>query len=391
MYTAHAMTSAIILPHRDSPASFAITREGETLQMRLHGHWILAETRRLDGALLALRTDGCRKVEIDYGGLERLDTAGAWLLLRTKRVLEAARVTVTVTNVPDTLRPLVETIDRGCTAPPVGPFRRDGFVRFLNQIGGAVVEMGRWGLDLLEFFGHVASVTVGTLLHPSRLRRAALAHQIEETGLNALPILGLLSFLIGVVFAFQGADQLRRFGAEVFTVNLLAVAILREIGGLMAAIIVAGRSGSAFTAQIGAMMVNEEIDALETLGMSSVEVLVLPRIIGLIVALPLLTFYANVMGLTGGAIMSYFDLGITFPGFLRQLHSAITRWTFWVGLVKAPVFAFIIALVGCFEGLRVERNAGSVGRMTTQSVVASLFLVIIADAMFSILFDLLDI
>jgi phospholipid/cholesterol/gamma-HCH transport system permease protein len=139
------------------------------------------------------------------------------------------------------------------------------------------------------------------------------------------------------------------------------------------------------------MMVNEEIDALETLGMSSVEVLVLPRVVGLIVALPLLTFYANVMGLTGGAVISYFDLGITFPAFLRQLHGALHQGTFWVGLIKAPVFAFIIALVGCFEGLRVERNAGSVGRMTTQSVVASLFLVIITDAMFSILFDLLDI
>ncbi|MEA2755383.1 MAG: phospholipid/cholesterol/gamma-HCH transport system permease protein [Aliidongia sp.] len=391
MYTAHAMTPAIVPPHPDAAASFAIAREGETLRMSLHGRWILAETRQLDGALRALRTAGCREVEIDCGGLERLDTAGAWLLLRTKRALEATPATVMVTNVPESLRPLVETIERGCTAPPVGPFRRGGFVRFLDQIGGAVVEMGHWGLDLLEFFGRVANETVGTVLHPRRLRGAALIHQIEETGLNALPILGLLSFLIGVVFAFQGADQLRRFGAEVFTVNLLAVSILREIGGLMAAIIVAGRSGSAFTAQIGTMMVNEEIDALETLGMSSVEVLVLPRVVGLIVALPLLTFYANVMGLTGGAVISYFDLGITFPAFLRQLHGALHQGTFWVGLIKAPVFAFIIALVGCFEGLRVERNAGSVGRMTTQSVVASLFLVIIADAMFSILFDLLDI
>jgi phospholipid/cholesterol/gamma-HCH transport system permease protein len=243
----------------------------------------------------------------------------------------------------------------------------------------------------LEFLGSIASQTVRTIFHPRRLRVAALVNQIEETGLNALPILGLLSFLIGVVFAFQGADQLRRFGAEMFTVNLLAISILREIGGLIAAIIVAGRSGSAFTAQIGTMTVNEEIDALETLGMNTAEVLVLPRIIGLIVALPLLTLYANMMGLAGGAVMSYFDLGITLPAFLRQLRSALTAWTFWVGLIKAPVFAFIIALVGCFEGLRVERNADSVGRKTTQSVVASIFLVIIADAMFTILFDLLDI
>jgi phospholipid/cholesterol/gamma-HCH transport system permease protein len=380
-----------IPPQTDSAASFAIARQDGTLRLTLHGGWILAEARRLDAALRALQIEQCRRVEIDCADVERLDTAGAWLLLRTRRALEVGGATVAIANVPDRLRPLIETIERGCTAPPVKTVRRDGIIRLLDQIGRAVVEMGRWGVDLLEFLGRVASETAGTLLHPRRLRRAALVQQIEETGLNALPILGLLSFLIGVVFAFQGADQLRRFGAEVFTVNLLAVAILREIGGLMAAIIVAGRSGSAFTAQIGTMMVNEEIDALETLGMSSVEVLVLPRVVGLIVALPLLTFYANIMGLTGGAVMSYFDLGITFPAFLRQLQSAIGHWTFWVGLIKAPVFAFIIALVGCFEGLRVERNAGSVGRMTTQSVVASLFLVIIADALFSILFDLLDI
>jgi phospholipid/cholesterol/gamma-HCH transport system permease protein len=380
-----------IPPQTDSAASFVIARQAGTLRLTPRGPWILTEARQLDGALRALETEGCGQVEIDYADVARLDTAGAWLLLRTRRTLEAGGATVSVANIPDRLRPLIEAIERGCTAPPVETVRRDNFTRLLEQIGRAVVEMGRWGVDLLEFFGRVATETVGTLLHPRRLRRAALVKQIEETGLNALPILGLLSFLIGVVFAFQGADQLRRFGAEVFTVNLLAVAILREIGGLMAAIIVAGRSGSAFTAQIGTMMVNEEIDALETLGMSSVEVLVLPRVVGLIVALPLLTFYANVMGLTGGAVMSYFDLGITFPAFLRQLQSAIGNWTFWVGLIKAPVFAFIIALVGCFEGLRVERNAGSVGRMTTQSVVASLFLVIIADALFSILFDLLDI
>jgi phospholipid/cholesterol/gamma-HCH transport system permease protein len=214
---------------------------------------------------------------------------------------------------------------------------------------------------------------------------------MEETGLNALPIVGLLSFLLGIVFAYQGADQLRQFGAEVFTVNLLGISILRELGGLMAAIIVAGRSGSAFTAQIGTMRVNEEIDALETLGLNTVEVLVLPRLLALILIMPLLTFYSNFMGLAGGAIMCYFDLGITFPAFLRQLHSALIGWTFWVGMIKAPVFAFIIGLVGCFEGLRVERNAASVGKLTTQSVVESIFLVIVADAGFSVLFSMLRI
>jgi|HubBroStandDraft_1064217.scaffolds.fasta_scaffold00843_9 phospholipid/cholesterol/gamma-HCH transport system permease protein len=385
------MAISITQPRPDTAAWFDTRREGGSIRVSLHGNWVLAEARRLDLALRTVSTEGCREVVIDYGALGRLDTTGAWLLLRTRRALEGQHLSVTVANVPEALRPLVETIEHECQGAPVEIRPPDNLTLFLERIGRNVVEMGRWGLDLLEFFGRVAYDAVATILRPRRLRVAALVHQIEETGLNALPILGLLSFLIGVVFAFQGADQLRRFGAEVFTVNLLAVSILREIGGLMAAIIVAGRSGSAFTAQIGTMKVNEEIDALETLGMNTVEVLVLPRVVGLVVALPLLTFYANVMGLTGGAIMSYFDLGITIPAFLRQLQGALSDWTFWVGIIKAPVFAFIIALVGCFEGLRVERNAGSVGRMTTQSVVASIFLVIIADAMFSVMFDLLDI
>jgi phospholipid/cholesterol/gamma-HCH transport system permease protein len=223
------------------------------------------------------------------------------------------------------------------------------------------------------------------------MRWPALFRQIEETGINALPIVGLLSFLIGVVIAYQGADQLRRFGAEVFTINLLGVSTLREIGVLMTAIIIAGRSGSAFTAHIGTMKVNQELDAMQTIGLNTVRVLVLPRVFGLLITLPLLTFYADVLGLIGGAVMCYFDLGYTAPVYLRQLQQAVDLNTFLVGMSKAPVFAFVIALVGCLEGLRVENNAESVGRQTTASVVESIFLVIVFDAGFSIMFSILGI
>jgi phospholipid/cholesterol/gamma-HCH transport system permease protein len=210
---------------------------------------------------------------------------------------------------------------------------------------------------------------------------------------RAVPIIALLAFLLGVVLAYQGADQLRRFGAELLTVNLVATAMLREVGCLITAIVVAGRSGSAFTAQIGTMKLNQEVDAMQTIGLNTVEVLVLPRLLGLMVALPLLTFVANIMGLIGGAMMCYFHLGITVPSFTRQLYSVLTinSWTFWLGFIKAPVFAAIIVLVGCFEGLRVEGNAGSVGSQTTRSVVEAIFLVIVFDASFSILFSLLGI
>jgi phospholipid/cholesterol/gamma-HCH transport system permease protein len=194
-----------------------------------------------------------------------------------------------------------------------------------------------------------------------------------------------------VVLAYQGADQLKRFGAEVFTINLLGVGILREIGGLITAIIVAGRSGSAFTAHLGTMRVNQEIDAMQTMGLDTIDTLVLPRIIGLVISLPLLTFYADIMGLLGGASMCYFQLVIDIPSFMRQLSEALSVNTLMVGLIKAPVFAFVISLVGCYEGFQVERNAASVGLLTTKSVVESVFLVIVLDAAFSIMFSVLGI
>ena len=196
----------------------------------------------------------------------------------------------------------------------------------------------------------------------------------------------LLAILIGVVLAFQGADQLRRFGAEIFTVNLLGVSVLRELGVLLTAIIIAGRSGSAFTAQIGAMEVNEEVDALRTIGLDPIEVLVLPRLLGLMLTLPLLSFFASMMALLGGGLMVVLVLDVPMVQFLRQLSTAVSTTTLWAGLVKAPVFAFLIAIVGCFEGMRVSRSAESVGQLTTTSVVLAIFLVILVDAVFSILF-----
>ena len=305
---------------------------------------------------------------IDCGTLERLDTVGAWLLLRTKRVLELKGLEVQAVNVREEYRALVHTIDHECRAPPAQLPAPHTFTDRLERIGRGLFHALDQAHALVGFFGLVVLATVSTILQPSRLRVAALFHQIEETGVNALPIVGLLSFLIGVVVAYQGADQLRQFGMEVFTVNLLGVGILRELGGLMAAIIVAGRSGSAFTAHIGTMKVNEELDAIEISGLSIVEVLVLPRLLGLLVTLPLLTFYSNIMGLLGGMVMCYFDLSITIPAFLHQLRDAVVGWTFWVGLIKAPVFAFIIGhrwllpRIACGTQCSQRRQAYDAGR-----------------------------
>jgi phospholipid/cholesterol/gamma-HCH transport system permease protein len=375
----------------DAPeAWFALDREKGRLT--LGGAWITAHSARLDQALRDEDWTGRGTLAIDASKLERLDSAGAWLLLRTQRALEAAGRAVPPLEVPQAYAPLLKAVEGTRPGEPYVSRIPPGFRGRLYRIGRATVHAGHQGWSILGYLGRVTVEASEALVRPARnLRVPAIFHQIEETGINALPIVGLLAFLIGVVLAYQGADQLKRFGAEIFTINLLGVGVLREIGGLITAIIVAGRSGSAFTAHIGTMRVNEEIDAMQTMGLNTVETLVLPRIIGLVIALPLLTFYSDVMGLIGGAFMCYFQLGITIHVFLRQLQDAVTLNTLLVGLVKAPVFAFVIALVGCYEGFQVERNAASVGLLTTRAVVEGIFLVIVLDAAFSVMFSVLGV
>jgi phospholipid/cholesterol/gamma-HCH transport system permease protein len=363
--------------------------------LRAGGRWTIAESARLDQQLQGLEAAGSQALTIDGSRIEKLDSTGAWLLLRTARALETAGHQVSSLDVPERYRALIKNIDRDDRPEPEpkrrGPRMSPGIYR-LYRIGKATMEASRQGWRMLGYLGRVTVETGEMIAAPRKnLRLAAMMNQVEETGISALPIVGLLAFLIGVVLAYQGADQLKRFGAEVFTINLLGVGMLREIGGLITAIIVAGRSGSAFTAHLGTMRVNQEIDAMQTMGLDTVDTLVLPRIIGLVISLPILTFFADIMALIGGAAMCYFDLGINIPAFMRQLNEAVNINTLMVGLIKAPVFAFVISLVGCYEGFQVERNAASVGLLTTRSVVESVFLVIVLDAAFSIMFSVLGI
>lgn len=378
----------------DARAWYRTERRNSVLRLIFGGEWVLEETAPLDASLRQLQLENQNEVEIDGADITRMDSAGAWLLVRTEHEFADQGAKIRVVGIPETYRPLVDMLEREPKLrPPPSPSHHP-FTELLIRIGKGTFHLLNEAYDLLGFLGRVSVETFEAVIRPDReLPWPSFIHQIEQTGVTALPIVGLLSFLIGVVLAYQGSEQLQRFGAEIFTVNLVGIAVFREIGGLMTAIIVAGRSGSAFTAQIGTMKLNQEIDAMQTIGVNPVEVLVLPRVLGLLVTLPLLTFYANIMGIIGGAVMCDFDLGITVPAFMRQLHDALvfSPWSFWLGLIKAPVFAVIIALVGCFEGLRVEGNAGSVGRLTTRSVVESIFFVIVVDAGFSILFSLLGI
>jgi phospholipid/cholesterol/gamma-HCH transport system permease protein len=357
------------------------------------GIWVIATAADLDRQLSGLPAPQGSRVTIDLAGIDRLDTAGAWLLLRTEHAFERAGNTVMLRGLRPSFRPLLDQVRAGGIVEPTPhPVpAHHSLAGFVARIGEISVGVSRRGLSILGFFGLVWITIAELVRHPRRLRMTALIVQMEQTGVDALPIVGLLSFLIGVVFAYQGSDQLRRFGAEIYTVNLLGVAILRELGVLLTAIIIAGRSGSAFTAQIGTMQVNEEIDALRTLGLDPIEVLVIPRVFGLVLTLPMLALYADFMGLLGGCLMSWAALGISIPQFTRQLQSALTSWTLWIGVIKAPFFAAVIAMIGCYEGFQVSRSAESVGRLTTLSVVEAIFLVIVADAAFSILFSMLHI
>ncbi len=324
---------------------------------------------------------------MDLSAVKRLDAAGAWLIRRTQAEFRKKGIETAVSGASASHTSLLETVARQdvSVAPPT--LHRDRLFAAVEGIGKTTVELLFDARDLLNFLGLTAVTFQRTLLRPGRVRIASLTHQMQLTGFNALPIVGLLSFLIGVVTAYQSVDQLARFGAQIFTVNIVGIGILREMGILITAIIVAGRSGSAFTAQIGTMKVNEEVEAMQTIGLDPMEVLVLPRVIALVIVMPLLTFYADILGILGGAAMAVAKLDMTLLQFVRQLQTAVSITSFWVGILKAPLFGFVIAVVGCFEGLMVTRSAELVGSHTTKAVVEAVFLIIVLDAFLSIFFS----
>lgn len=367
-------------------------RNDDVLLIETGGSWTIGALANLDDALRDVLAEVAeRRAHIALDALDRLDTAGAWLIYRTEQQLQELGLEVELAGAAGRhLRLLDRVREAKPSVPPVLP-QPAAIVAFVEHVGRATLQVLNEARDLLAFLGLIVVTLARVTAEPSRLRVTPLVHHLEQAGLNAVPIVALLSYLIGIVLAYQGADQLRAFGAEIFTVNLLGVSVLRELGILLTAIIVAGRSGSAFTAQIGTMKVNEEVDAIRTLGLDEVELLVLPRLLALMIALPLLGFLANIMALLGGGLMTMLVLDIAPATYLSQLSSAVSVTTLWVGMVKAPVFAFLIAMVGCFEGLKVTGSAESVGRLTTQSVVVSIFLVIVVDALFSILFSFLGV
>ncbi len=348
------------------------------------GDWTLAHASRLADLVADLRRRLPQGARIDAGGVGRLDTAGAGLLLEVA-------ASQPIEGLDARQRALLDTV-AAARPEPVAPRRREsGLVALLARTGSAVEQVGRDAWQLLGFIGLVLATLATTVLRPRRWRITSLVFHIEQTGLDAVPIVVLLNFLVGAVIAFLGATVLRDFGASIFTVELVGFSFLREFGVLLTAILIAGRSGSAFTAQIGSMKAREEIDAIRTLGLDPVEVLVLPRLLALLVALPALTLLAMLAGIVGGALVCVLALDISPTMFVTRLQELSATRHFWVGMSKAPLFAFLIASIGCLEGFKVSGSAESVGTHTTSSVVQSIFVAILVDALAAIFFMEIDV
>lgn len=327
---------------------------------------------------------------VDLSGVTELDTAGAWAIAAFLATEKTRGHEVAVENATEAQALLLQTVSDAM--PPTRKRRRrlphHEAGDMLLELGKAVSVFAAGFSQTIGFFGLVLTRLSTTVLHPSRLRVPALAHHMQHAGLDAVPIVALMGFLIGIVLAFQGASQLEQFGAEIYVVDLISISMLRELGILLTAIIVAGRTASAFTAAIGSMKMREEIDAMRVLGLDPIELLVLPRVIALLILLPILGFIANLAGLFGGALMAWIDLGISPAMFRTQLATNTSVTHALVGLSKAPAFAMIIAIVGCYQGLQVAGNTNSLGSRTSRSVVVAIFLVIVVDALASIFFSI---
>jgi len=321
-------------------------------------------------------------ITIDLSDIERMDTVGAWLVYRTVRdrgakVIGASRDEVSL------LRQVGE-FDKPTRVVPDQPHN---FFVVLRELGEWISETGTTLVGLLGFLGATLIGFANVIRRPRKFRVNAVVQRFDVVGVRALGIIGLMSFLIGIVIAQQGAVQLAQFGAEVYTINLIGRITVRELGVLMTAIMVAGRSGSAFAAQIGTMKITEEIDAMRTIGVSPVEALVLPRMMAAVLMMPLLAFWAMLTSLLGGGIFVWLDLQIPPLTYIQRLQEVIPMTDLWIALIKAPVFGFIIALAGCFQGMLVQGNSEEVGTRTTNAVVQSIFLVIVLDAVFAVFFS----
>jgi phospholipid/cholesterol/gamma-HCH transport system permease protein len=363
--------------------SLFLTFNQSNQQVKCMDAWDVSHLSNIQQDLSQLKLPAKEGIKLDGSELSKLDSAGAWVLIEWQAELKKEGINVTRTGFATEHEHLLSIIEKNLqlekplpeTAPP----------STMQRIGRATVNGLSQFTDYLNFVGHLSFESLRIFLSPAHIRWNALASTIFRNGYLALPIIALLSFMIGVVITYQMGLQLKNYGANIFIVDLLGLAITREFAPLLTAIMVAGRTGSAFTAQLGMMKLNQEIDALDTMGVTPAELLILPRIFGLFLTLPLLTMWADIFGVFGGMVMANNMLSITWYDFLHRFPTVIPLRSFIIGLGKAPVFALIIASIGCYQGMKVKDSADSLGENTTRSVVLSIFFIIVADALFSVI------
>jgi phospholipid/cholesterol/gamma-HCH transport system permease protein len=368
----------------------SLERNGDTLEVELAGSWRGADLPAIDAELAAQSFAGARSLNVSIPESVSLDLAGAWRLREWLKAAEAAGLSVQFNGTPPGQLELIDSTLAGKRSRPP-PSSSEPAFEPVSALGRTVTRRVQGVKLALDFVGRACVTFARACASWRRLRPASIARHVYETGITAIPIVSLIAFLITLIIAYIAAQQAREYGAEIFVVDIVTVGVLRELGVLLTAIIVAGRSGSAFAAEIGAMKLNEEVDALHAIGVEPHEVLILPRVIGLVIAMPLLAVIADGIGLLSGALLCKWLLDMPLVLYLERVQDAIAPTTFWVGIIKAPFFGLLIALSGTYRGLQVRDSSRELGRLTTVAVVQSIFLVIFANAMFAIAFWQLDI
>ena len=376
-----------------------IFSQNETTILKLQGWWV-AKTAKTADPLCAnlLQKNFPNRLVFDLTECKSFDTTGVWLLHKTWKALEHQGYHIELQNVSEAFQILSEKLKVyqqsfiSSSNPNPNPNPKFFFAgNNLVELGKTSVAIACLARDLVTFLGEATVGIFLSLLHPKRLRFTSIIAHMERFGVDAIPIIFVMSTALGLVLAYQGEEQLRQFGAEIYTINLVSISMLREVGILITAILVAGRTGSSIAAQIGIMKINQEIDALNTLGLNTMDVLIIPRILALIIIMPLLAFVSDIAGLVGGGIMVIFSLDVSPLLYVQRVGEAVTAGSFWVGILKAPLFGAVIGIVGCFEGMRVEGTAESVGFCTTRAVVEAIFLVTLTDAFLSVFFSAIGI
>ena len=376
-------------PDREGKVKFQAVMGGACDHLQLAGDCRMGDLPELEARLRAVEDAAPPELTVDLAGAGAFDIGPAWLLHRLLERLAAGGTRVSVEGVAPRHFAYLEGLSDSASAPDTAR-ASPAVVRWLAGLGRAWEARARTWYDAFVFGGQVLATAGSRWTSLRGLRLPSVVRHVYETGVCAVPVVALIAFLISVIAAYIGAQQLRPFGAEIYTVDLVAIGVLRELGVLLTAIMVAGRTGSAFAAELGVMQLNDEVDALESMGLSPLELLVLPRVLGLVIAMPLLTIVADFMGLAGGAVLTRYLFDLPWPQFVTRLDDAISSTTFWAGLVKAPVFGLVIALTGTLRGLQVRESSRELGRLTTVAVVQSIFLVILVDALFAILFLEID-